>query len=99
MMRSNVVLPQPDGPNKATSSPLGTSSVTSLSALKSPKFFLTLRISILNIDEKSELSFSYVHAFSNTVNGTSAIPAGFGGGNVSLKMYQDSLGVAYAYKF
>ena len=52
-----------------------------------------------NIDEKSELSFSYVHAFSNTVNGTSAIPAGFGGGNVSLKMYQDSLGVAYAYKF
>jgi long-chain fatty acid transport protein len=52
-----------------------------------------------NIDEKSEVSFNYVHAFSNTVNGVGAIPASFGGGNVSLKMYQDSLGVAYAYKF
>lgn len=52
-----------------------------------------------NIDEKSEVSFNYVHAFSNTVTGTGAIPSSFGGGNVSLKMYQDSLGVAYAYKF
>jgi long-chain fatty acid transport protein len=52
-----------------------------------------------NIDDKSEVSFNYVHAFSNTVTGVGAIPASFGGGNVNLKMYQDSLGVAYAYKF
>lgn len=52
-----------------------------------------------NIDEKSEVSFNYVHAFSNTVTGVGAIPLSFGGGDVSLKMYQDSLGVAYAYKF
>jgi len=51
-----------------------------------------------NIDEKSEVSFNYVHAFSNTVTGVNAIPQSFGGGDVSLKMYQDSLGVAYAYK-
>lgn len=52
-----------------------------------------------NIDEKSEVSVNYVHAFSNTVTGIGVIPASFGGGDVSLKMYQDSLGVAYAYKF
>jgi long-chain fatty acid transport protein len=52
-----------------------------------------------NIDEKSAVSFNYVHAFNHVVNGANAVPAGFGGGNVSLKMYQDSLGVAYAYKF
>lgn len=52
-----------------------------------------------NIDDKSELSFSYVHAFSNTVSGPIPVAPGFPTGNVDLKMYQDSLGVAYAYKF
>ena len=48
---------------------------------------------------KAELSFAYMHAFDNTVNGSGSIPAGFGGGNANLKMYQDSLGVAYGMKF
>jgi long-chain fatty acid transport protein len=48
-------------------------------------------------ENKSELSFSYLHAFENTVNGSGSIPAGFGGGEVNLKMRQDSVGVAYSW--
>jgi long-chain fatty acid transport protein len=51
------------------------------------------------IDQKSELSFSYMHAFENEVNGSNSIPANFGGGNANIKMYQDSLGIAYGMKF
>jgi long-chain fatty acid transport protein len=47
---------------------------------------------------KGELSVGYTHAFENTVNGTNAIPPQFGGGNVKLKMYQDSLGIAYGWQ-
>ena len=48
------------------------------------------------LPNKSELSFNYMHAFSNTVSGQ-AIPAQFGLGNVGLKMHQDSLGIAYGW--
>jgi long-chain fatty acid transport protein len=51
------------------------------------------------IDPKSELSFSYMHAFENEVNGSNSIPPNFGGGNANIKMYQDSLGIAYGMKF
>ena len=51
------------------------------------------------LDPKSELSFSYMHAFENTVNGSNSIPAAFGGGNANIKMSQDSLGVAFGMKF
>lgn len=52
---------------------------------------------------KSELSFVYTHAFENTVNGSNSIPPGFpprglGGGEADLKMYQNSLGIAYGWK-
>ena len=47
MMRSSVVLPQPDGPSSASSSPDAMSSDTSRSAWKSPNCLLTLRISML----------------------------------------------------
>jgi len=46
----------------------------------------------------SELSFSYMHALENKVRGNNSIPAAFGGGDVNLKMYQDSLGVAYSWQ-
>jgi long-chain fatty acid transport protein len=49
------------------------------------------------VSDKSELSFNYVHAFSNTVSGTNAIPAQFGSGNVDLKMRQDSVGISYGW--
>jgi hypothetical protein len=47
MILSKVVLPHPDGPSKAISSPELMSSDTSRNAWKSPNFLLTLRISML----------------------------------------------------
>jgi len=48
--------------------------------------------------DKSELSFAYVHAFEDKVRGSGSIPSSFGGGESNLKMYEDSLGVAYGWK-
>lgn len=48
-------------------------------------------------ENSSELSFSYLHAFENEVKGKNSIPPLFGGGDVNLKMYQDSLGIAYSW--
>lgn len=50
------------------------------------------------LPNKSELSFAYLHAFEEKVRGSGSIPASFGGGEANLKMYQDSLGVAYGWK-
>ena len=55
------------------------------------------------LSDKSELSFAYMHAFENSVKGSGSIPPGnppigFGGGNANLKMYEDSIGVAYGWK-
>ena len=41
IMRSSVVLPQPDGPSRHTNVPCGTASVTSSTAVKSPKRLVT----------------------------------------------------------
>jgi len=46
---------------------------------------------------KSEISLSYVHAFEEKVNGNGSLQ-GFGGGEANLKMYQDSLGIAYGWQ-
>jgi long-chain fatty acid transport protein len=55
------------------------------------------------VNSSQELTVGYVHALSKTVSGSNSIPPGFppgmGGGNANLKMYQDSLGVAYGWKF
>lgn len=47
-----------------------------------------------------ELTVGYMHAFNNNVNAPGAIPAGapFPGGNVNLRMYQNSFGIAYGWK-
>ena len=48
---------------------------------------------------KDELSFSYMHAFEKSVNGRNSIPkVPLGGGNSNIKMYQDSIGIAYGWK-
>ena len=54
-----------------------------------------------NVSPKSELTVAYMHAFRKKVNGANSIPlgGGFPGGNANLRMYQDSLGVAYGVKF
>jgi len=55
--------------------------------------------STLTLQNKSELSFAFMYALENEVNGKNSIPASFGGGEVDLKMQQYSLGVAYGWKF
>ncbi|WP_197702613.1 OmpP1/FadL family transporter [Sulfuricaulis limicola] len=51
------------------------------------------------LDKTSEMSAMYMHAFSNKVNGSGSIPAGYGGGEANLEMDQNSLGVAYGKTF
>ena len=46
MIRSSVVLPEPEGPSSATNSPVATERLTSLSAVKTPKVFVMLRTSM-----------------------------------------------------
>ncbi len=51
------------------------------------------------LPNKAELSFAYMHAFENTVNGVNSIPnSPLGGGNANLKMYQDAISIAYGWK-
>jgi len=42
---------------------------------------------------------AYTHAFKEEVKGSGSIPAGFGGGETNLEMYQNSLGIAYGVVF
>jgi long-chain fatty acid transport protein len=51
------------------------------------------------VSPASELTLAYMHAYSKKVNGSGSIPGFMGGGNANLKMYQDSLGIAYGLKF
>lgn len=51
------------------------------------------------VSPNSELSLSYMHAFENSTSGTTN-PTYFNvGGTETIKMYQDSLGIAYSVKF
>jgi long-chain fatty acid transport protein len=50
------------------------------------------------LPNKSELSFAYMHAFEEKVRGSGSIPTAFGGGEANLKMYEDSLGIAYGWQ-
>jgi long-chain fatty acid transport protein len=59
---------------------------------------LTLGLT-LAMSPTSELTFSYMHAFEKEVNGSGSIPMAFGGGEANLRMSQDSLGIAYGWKF
>ena len=53
IMRSVVVLPQPDGPSRQTTSPAATDRSASRTAVKSPNFLVTLRISIVDMATSS----------------------------------------------
>lgn len=44
-----------------------------------------------------EVSLFYAHAFSEELKGRNSMQ-NFGGGEVDLKMQQDSVGIAYAWK-
>ncbi len=58
-----------------------------------------------NVSKQNEVTVAYMHAFENSVNGSGSIPpgaataGGFGGGEANLHMHEDSLGVAYSWKF
>lgn len=47
--------------------------------------------------DKSEISVAYVHAFSQTVNGSGSIPGPLGGGEANLTMHEDSIGISYGW--
>src|SRR6478609_1014256 len=55
-IRSVVVLPQPDGPSSAMNEPRGTSRSRSLTAVKAPNDFVTLRSRSPSYDSESALS-------------------------------------------
>jgi long-chain fatty acid transport protein len=44
-----------------------------------------------------EISFAYIHAFNNTVDGVNSIPSTYGGGNANLSMYQNSFQIAFGW--
>lgn len=50
------------------------------------------------MDKDKEISAYYMLATKQTVNGSSSIPANFGGGEANLRMKQNSLGVAFGWK-
>jgi long-chain fatty acid transport protein len=59
---------------------------------------LTLGLT-LEMSKTSELTFMYMHAFEKKVNGSGSIPGILAGGEANLRMSQDSLGVAYGWKY
>jgi long-chain fatty acid transport protein len=52
-----------------------------------------------NVTKKNEVTVAYMHAFENSVNGSGSIPGGFGGGEANIHMNENSLGVAYSWKY
>ena len=50
-----------------------------------------------NLSGGKEINLAYVHAFANTVNGFASIAPAFGGGNVNLSMFQDSIGISFGW--
>jgi len=51
------------------------------------------------VSNQSELTVGYMHAFENKVNGAGSIPPSMGGGEANLRMSQDSLGIAWGWKY
>jgi long-chain fatty acid transport protein len=51
------------------------------------------------LNEQMELSFAYMHAFENTIEGEDSIPMDFGGGEADLTMSQDSFGLGFGMLF
>ena len=51
-----------------------------------------------NLSKANELTVGYMHAFNKKVNGSGSIAPTSGGGEANIKMYENSLGVAYSWK-
>ncbi|HWA39489.1 MAG TPA: outer membrane protein transport protein [Burkholderiales bacterium] len=48
---------------------------------------------------QSEITVGYMHAFEKKVNGAASIPGAFAGGEANLRMSQNSLGIAWGWKY
>ena len=59
---------------------------------------LTLGLT-LEMSKTSELSVMYMHAFEEKVSGSGSIPGILAGGEANLRMSQNSVGVAYGWKY
>ena len=44
-----------------------------------------------------EINIAYQHAFEKTLAGANSIPAGFGGGEANLRMYQDAIDLSFGW--
>jgi len=51
-----------------------------------------------NLSRENELTVGYMHALKKKVNGAGSIAPGMGGGEANIKMYEDSIGIAYSWK-
>jgi long-chain fatty acid transport protein len=51
------------------------------------------------LDGGNEISFDYLHAFSNTISGKDSIPAAFGGGEANVTLVENSVGAAFSHHF
>jgi len=51
------------------------------------------------VSKASELTFAYMHAFENKVNGAGSIPPALGGGEANLRMSENSLGIAWGWRY
>jgi long-chain fatty acid transport protein len=43
------------------------------------------------------INIAYQHAFEKTFGGVNSIPAGFGGGEANLRMYQDAISLSFGW--
>jgi long-chain fatty acid transport protein len=51
-----------------------------------------------DVNNSMSITGAYMHAFENEIEGSGSIAPGFGGGEANIKMYQDSLGIAFSWK-
>lgn len=52
-----------------------------------------------DVNDSHSLSLAYTHAVEETVKGKNSIPAGFGGGEADITMFQNQLALAWQVKF
>ena len=51
------------------------------------------------LNDNNDISVAYTHAFEETVRGNGSIPAGFGGGEADITMFQNQLALGWQVKF
>jgi long-chain fatty acid transport protein len=52
-----------------------------------------------NISKQNEVTVAFMHAFEKSVNGSGSMPITLGGGEANIHMNENSLGLAYSWKY